>query len=162
MRNDSRAGHSALIPALAAAALAACAATPTTSASAIGAPVRTDGLADITIAIEAERPEGDLYVSLFRGADAYGGGAPVAGRVVPARPSPAVVVFEGVEPGRYAVKMFHDLDGDGEMDANVLGIPSEPYAFSNNAPASFGPPGFEKAAFEVPAGASVVQEIKIK
>ena len=33
----------------------------------------------------------------------------------------------------------------------MMGIPNEPYAFSNNAPARFGPPDWEAAAFVVGA-----------
>ncbi len=47
--------------------------------------------------------------------------------------------------GRYAVKLFHDSNDNGELDANMLGIPSEGYGFSNNA-GRFGAPSFEEAA----------------
>ena len=59
---------------------------------------------------------------------------------------------EAPDAGRYAIRLFHDRDDDGELDTDLLGIPSEPYGFSNNAPARFGPPDFEAAAFEIPAG----------
>lgn len=66
-----------------------------------------------------------------------------------------ILCFRDVAPGRYAVKLFHDRNGDGELATNVFGIPSEPYGFSNNAPAQFGPPAFADAAFDVGvAGAS--------
>jgi uncharacterized protein (DUF2141 family) len=52
-------------------------------------------------------------------------------------------------PGTYAVKIFHDADNDGTLDTNWLGIPSEPYGFSNDAMGSFGPPSFEQARFNV-------------
>jgi len=52
-------------------------------------------------------------------------------------------------PGRYAVRLFHDVDGDGQLNANLMGIPTEPFGTSNDAPARFGPPAFEDAVFEV-------------
>lgn len=27
-------------------------------------------------------------------------------------------VFEGMEPGEYAISVFHDVDGDGDLDAH--------------------------------------------
>jgi uncharacterized protein (DUF2141 family) len=49
--------------------------------------------------------------------------------------------------GEYAVKIFHDEDNNGELDAGFFGIPTEDYGFSNNAKASFGPPDYEDAKF---------------
>jgi uncharacterized protein (DUF2141 family) len=64
-------------------------------------------------------------------------------------------------PGRYGIKMFHDVNGDGEMDTNFVGFPTEPVGFSNDAPIRFGPPAFAAAAFDVgPDGA--MQTITVK
>ena len=58
-------------------------------------------------------------------------------------------VLRDLPPGRYAVNAFHDENGNGELDANVLGIPTEGYGFANDPPSSFGPPEFEEAAVTV-------------
>lgn len=60
--------------------------------------------------------------------------------------STAVCRFKGVPEGTYAIAAFHDEDDDGELD-KVLGIPSEPYCFSRDARAPFGPPTFAAASF---------------
>ena len=52
-------------------------------------------------------------------------------------------------PGEYTIKIYHDENGNGIHDKNILGIPKEDYAFSNNAVASIGPPDYEKAKFEL-------------
>ena len=65
------------------------------------------------------------------------------------------VVFEGLEPGTYGVKLFHDVDGDGELARGNFGIPTEPYGFSNDAPVRFGPPSFGDAAFALPTDGAV-------
>lgn len=67
----------------------------------------------------------------------------------------AVVTFKGVKPGSYAVVAIHDKNGNRKMDTNFLGIPKEKGGFSNNAPASFGPAKFSKAAFTVNATGNV-------
>ncbi len=64
----------------------------------------------------------------------------------------ARLVFSGLEPGWIAVSVFHDEDGDGELDTNFIGIPSEPVAASNNPSARFGPPSWEDSRFELPEG----------
>lgn len=60
----------------------------------------------------------------------------------------------GLKPGRYAVKSFHYIDGDGKMGTNPFGMPIEPFAFSNNAVGNMGPAKWADASFEVKAGAN--------
>ncbi len=59
--------------------------------------------------------------------------------------------FEGLAPGTYAVAAYHDENGNGKLDKNFLGIPSEGVAASNDARGTMGPPSFEKAKFVVAA-----------
>lgn len=62
------------------------------------------------------------------------------------------VVFTGLAPGEYAIKAFHDVNANGELDTNWMGIPREPYAFGNDAMGTFGPPAFDQAKVAVKAG----------
>lgn len=64
-------------------------------------------------------------------------------------------------PGVYAMTVFYDEDGDGELDTNFIGIPKEPIAMSNNAKMKFGPPKYEDAKFEV-GEEPVVQLIRME
>jgi uncharacterized protein (DUF2141 family) len=59
----------------------------------------------------------------------------------------ATCTFDNVKPGTYAVGFLHDENGNGKMDTNFLGMPSEGYGASNNARGSMGPPKFEDAKF---------------
>jgi uncharacterized protein (DUF2141 family) len=102
---------------------------------------------------------GFMMVGLYR-ADAWDGEA-VRGARVPINASTATTVFEGLEPGEYGLKIFHDVDGNGDMNANLFGIPTEPFAFSNNAPARFGPAKIEDAKFTLTA-AGATQAITIQ
>lgn len=59
-------------------------------------------------------------------------------------------------PGKYALSCFHDLNGNGELDTNFLGIPTEPYGFSNNARPKFRAPNWMEAAFDLyPSGREI-------
>lgn len=49
--------------------------------------------------------------------------------------------------GVYAVAVYHDVNNNGKMDKNPLGIPTEPYAFSNNVTVKWRAPRFREAAF---------------
>ena len=48
-----------------------------------------------------------------------------------------------------ALMMFQDLNDNGKMDSNVLGIPSEPWG-SSGKPNPFGPPNWTGAAVPLP------------
>ena len=118
------------------------------------------GAIDLTFQV-GER-KGAVMVALYDSEAAYGGaGKPTQVAKVPVAAGPVTAHFQGLAPGRYAAKAFHDLDGDGEMDTNPMGMPTEPFAFSNNAPARGGPAPWSAAAFEVgPQGAAQTLVIK--
>ena len=63
--------------------------------------------------------------------------------------------------GQVMVALYHDANGNGKMDRNAMGIPSEAYAFSNNALGMMGPPSFDQVKFAVPqAGATVTVSLR--
>lgn len=57
--------------------------------------------------------------------------------------------FSGLPPGQYAVSCFHDVNGNGKLDTNMVGIPNEPYGFSNNARPKFRAPRWYEAVFSL-------------
>jgi uncharacterized protein (DUF2141 family) len=58
-----------------------------------------------------------------------------------------VCQFDSLIFNHYALQLFQDEDLNGELNTNFIGIPTEPYAFSNDAKGSFGPPTFKDATF---------------
>ena len=68
--------------------------------------------------------------------------------------------FEDLPFGEYAIKLFHDENGNAELDKGLFGIPTEDYAFSNNASGSFGPASYEDAKFELNKK-SVLQKLEL-
>lgn len=104
-----------------------------------------------------ETPTGQIMLSMFDSQRAHDqNGAPVRVAAVPVAGASAVVQFEGLVPGDYAVKAFHDVDGDGRMGTNPFGMPLEPFAFSNDAKAEAGPAKWAAARFPVVAGANTI------
>ncbi len=130
------------VPAFAQAAPAERAATP---AGTLSLTVTYDGIAT---------QEGAIMVALFDSEAAFNGGAPVRVTMIPANAASVSTVFEGLAPGRYAIKSFHDIDGDNRMSTNPMGMPIEPFAFSNNARGNMGPPNWADSAFDVTATAT--------
>ena len=76
----------------------------------------------------AEPGGGSVYVSLCRGG--LSETACGIGDSAPARGGAQRFVFGDVEPGRYAVAAFQDLNANRRLDRTGLGLPLEPYAFS--------------------------------
>lgn len=68
---------------------------------------------------------------------------------VPIHDRLAVCVFTNIPYGKFAVEAFHDLNNNSRLDTNFLGIPKEPYGFSNDARGSFGAPKYEQAEFSL-------------
>lgn len=60
-----------------------------------------------------------------------------------------LLIFPGLPEGEYAISAFQDLNGNSNLDRNPMGIPSEPYGFSNDATGNFGPPSFDAAKFKI-------------
>lgn len=46
-----------------------------------------------------------------------------------------------------AIAVYHDQNGNDQLDKNSLGIPIEPYGFSMNPKRGFGPPKFQEVSF---------------
>jgi uncharacterized protein (DUF2141 family) len=63
------------------------------------------------------------------------------------RKSQARCDFEDIPPGTYAIAVVHDENMNGKLDTNLLGIPTEGYAFSNDAKGLLGAPSFSAASF---------------
>ena len=54
-----------------------------------------------------------------------------------------------VEQEEVAIRLFQDLDGDGELDKNALGMPTEPFGFSNDPVIRFGPPSTKEILIDL-------------
>ena len=87
--------------------------------------------------------------------------SPFIGKSIPIDKKTAVIKFDDLPFGDYAIKAFHDEDANDDLNTNILGIPVEDYGFSNNARGLFGPPSWEDAKFRLTEETRIV-EIEIK
>jgi uncharacterized protein (DUF2141 family) len=152
---------SAIIFALTAAASCASAnpaAPQATAPQAIASPVAATTNAapatphTLTVTVTGVRSsQGQIRASLLKADYSVGNARQAGAIIVAANQGTTTLTFPNLADGDYAVQMFHDEDGDGEMKTNLFGIPSEGYGFSNNARASFGPPKFHDMKVSVTA-----------
>jgi len=106
--------------------------------------------ATLTVDIKGVRAQSGLVlVSVLGSAEAWQGQAKPAGQNG-AKPSGDALRFEfpDLAPGSYAVKVMHDENGNGKLDSNFVGMPTEGYGFSNN-PRVMRPATYEEARFRL-------------
>lgn len=58
--------------------------------------------------------------------------------------------------GEWAVAITQDMNNNDKIDKNFLGIPTEPYAFSNNVRPTVAAPNFDECKFVVDGPGKVV------
>ncbi|MBD2504429.1 DUF2141 domain-containing protein [Anabaena azotica] len=75
--------------------------------------------------------------------------------------TPLILTFDNLKAGSYAVAAIQDLNGDGTLNRNSLGMPVEPFGFSRNPTVSNSAPKFGDAAF-ILAGPNTVIQIQMK
>ena len=107
--------------------------------------------ADLTIELRGNATA-PVYVALYDSADAWlkDGRALKAVKAVPGER----LVITGLAPGRYAFSFYEDANGNGKLDRNLFGMPTERYGMSRDATGTMGPPSFDAAAFELSGDAT--------
>ena len=67
--------------------------------------------------------------------------------------------FKDLPKGVYAVAIIHDVNKNGELDTNFLGVPTEGYGFSNNLRFMLRGATFEESQFELDGDKNIVVEM---
>lgn len=92
--------------------------------------------------------KGEVLIAIFNSKDDFLKDDKAIPLIVSANNQGSLTPTIELDYGTYAISLFHDVNSNKKLDVNGLGIPIEPYGFSNNAPATFGPPSFMRASFE--------------
>jgi uncharacterized protein (DUF2141 family) len=120
--------------------------------------------ADLQVTVRNLLPrQGELMLALFDRAQGFPGEPAASSPAQRLRPEgdTATLVFKGLPEGRWAVIALQDLNGNGRLDTNLLGIPKEPYGASNNRLPRLSPPRFDEALVELgPQGAAITIELR--
>jgi uncharacterized protein (DUF2141 family) len=100
---------------------------------------------------QANSDRGQIRVLIFAKADGFPDQMEKAMKNYSVSPknNKCELTIEGLPAGVYAISVIHDEDGNGKLNTNPVGYPTEKFGFSNNPKIYFGPPSFEKASFEL-------------
>jgi len=104
---------------------------------------------------------GIVRIALFNSEASYIADQPMSGESLPARSEGVTFTFTQLPAGQYAYKLFLDEDEDREVDTNALGIPTEDYAFSQNASDPFSAPEWAEAKFELSSKSQGTRSISL-
>jgi uncharacterized protein (DUF2141 family) len=112
--------------------------------------------AELTIEVQGiEKAEGQVLVALYDD-EAQFLKKPFKRLRLAAAAGGAKGTFGDVPAGKYAATAFLDENGNGKLDMNMIGIPSERLGFSNDAAGLMGPPEFSAARFDVDGAAKSI------
>ena len=106
---------------------------------------------DIRVNIKGiEELKGSIFIAVFEDPNSF----PEFGKqyremVLPVTSTELSHTFKNLPNHGYALAVFHDINDNGILDKNALGIPLEPYGFSRNARARFSAPPFEDAKIDL-------------
>ncbi len=100
------------------------------------------------IATGLRNNEGSVRCSVFKTEEGFPSDPLLAIATMTVKPQnlEAIFDFKDLPEGAYAMALLHDEDEDGKMKTNLIGLPREGWAVSNDAPPRmFGAPTFESA-----------------
>ena len=118
--------------------------------------------ADLTVSVSGIRAtEGQILLALYDAAETFPKpGAQLQARVAQAMQGTQSFVFRDLPAGRYALVAVHDANGNGKLDRNLVGLPTEAYGFSNGAMGMASAPSFDKAAVDLAADAAIAISLR--
>ncbi len=122
---------------------------------------------DLTITVDNLRSsQGQILLCVFSAESSDREAFPDCTKGHPVRQSKAVigggkvvVTYKGLKDGVYAVAAIHDENGNGVLDTNFLGIPTEGVGISAN-PRLMGKPNFGQAQFEIKGKTTITVNAK--
>ena len=119
--------------------------------------------ADLTIKItNIKSQDGFIRLAMYNNASDFPGNYVNAVEIVnniAVNGNTATVKIKNLKADTYAIAVFHDENNNEDLDTNSIGIPKEPFGFSNN-PRLFGPPTYRKCKFNFTKSATKTITLK--
>lgn len=104
---------------------------------------------------DAAKTESNLYVAFYSSSEDFLK-KPLTGLCVAVTDTLLIIPCQGLPKGEYAFSLFQDENNNGRLDTAAFGIPTEKYAFSNNAEGVMGPPSYEDCRFRLQKDTTVI------
>lgn len=106
------------------------------------------------VATSVEASKGQVYFAVYNNEKDYKKSVYFKAAAVPS--SPGSVECEFVLPeGEYVISIYQDLNANGKLDTNLVGIPKEPVGISGYSGSGI-PGGFDKLKMKIDAGVKSV------
>ncbi len=128
------------------------------------ASARADSTSNLTIDVAGiKKQSGKICASLFSESKGFPSDSKKAlqSECIEVAETPQKLIFKNLKPDNYAVALFHDANGDGKLNSNSFGMPTEGFGFSKNPLVLTGPPKFNDSAVAV-EGVNTDIEIELK
>lgn len=104
---------------------------------------------DLEVEIKDERRSNcPVHVAVYRDARTWLGEKPIRFERGEMKAGLGRVTVSKMPEGKYAILAYCDKNSNGKLDESLLGVPKEPYGFSNGKPGKY-ELSFAEAAFEV-------------
>ncbi len=101
---------------------------------------------NVTLKMESLKPQKSvIFVAVFDNSDTFLDKNRFKSFKIESSGETSVSKVISLPQGTYAMAVFQDLNENEKLDKNFIGIPTEPYSFSNGAAGRFGPPSWEEA-----------------
>lgn len=94
--------------------------------------------------------KGDIFIGLYDKAESF----PTPGKffkniAVKVKGKIVKYTFDNLDKKNYAIALYHDENGDGKINKNFIGIPTEGYGFSRNFKPSISAPDFDQTKIKL-------------
>ena len=93
--------------------------------------------------------KGQVRIAVFNSSETWLGEHPVYSSTIKVDGQTVTWTINDVPYGDYGIAAFHDENSNGKMDRNLVGVPKEPYGFSNNLTVILRAPRWDKGKFAV-------------
>ncbi|WPP50857.1 DUF2141 domain-containing protein [Catalinimonas niigatensis] len=119
--------------------------------------------ASVTVVVNGiESKEGSIQIAFFSTKASFPDEKPYKANKLSLNESGEVtLIFKDIPFGEYALAVYQDKNDNDKLDTNLVGIPKEPYGFSNNHNPKFSRPNYDEAKVEI-RQASQTLNVKIE
>lgn len=124
--------------------------------------VATNLHAQLTVSVKnITSNKGKIYIAIYNSEKSYLHVSDAfATKIIDVDNKKASFTFLDLPFASYSIAVFYDTNNNEKLDKNFVGIPKEPYGFSNNVRGVFGAPSYNETNFSYTKEKRI--DIKIK
>lgn len=117
---------------------------------------------NVSVEIVSTVPGGAVYLAVYDCAEGFANDEHVfnARQVLREHAVRTEMDLQLPRAGAYVLAAFQDLNGNGELDRNLLGVPTEPYGFGQLPPSKWRAPAFGEVVSRIDGTESLTIEMR--